>query len=58
MTARAPEDDALLLFTLERVGDAAADGELRALGLSGATMTTRLVDLVRARLAPPRRPPA
>ncbi len=30
---RPPEADAVLLFTLERVCDAVADGELRALGL-------------------------
>jgi hypothetical protein len=43
-------DDALLLFTLERVCDAAADGELRALGLSSTEMVSRLEALVRARL--------
>jgi hypothetical protein len=40
----------LLLFTLERVCDAAADGELRDLGLSTAAMVRRLEGLVRARL--------
>ena len=33
--------------------DAVADGELRALGLSGVAMTARLVNLVRARLRTP-----
>jgi AcrR family transcriptional regulator len=47
---RPAEDDAILLFTLERVCDAAADGELRDLGLSTAAMVTRLEALVRARL--------
>src|SRR5215470_6145433 len=47
---RSAEDDALLLFTLERVCDAAADGELRDLGLSTAAMVERLEGLVRARL--------
>jgi len=51
---RPAEDDALLLFTLERVCDAAADGELRALGLSVAAMVERLERLVRARLEAPR----
>jgi AcrR family transcriptional regulator len=49
---RAAEDDALLLLTLERVCDAAADGELRDLGLSTAAMVERLDGLVRARLGP------
>lgn len=53
--ARTREDDALLLFTLERVCDAAADGELRALGLSPAAMTARLEAMVRGRLERPRR---
>jgi AcrR family transcriptional regulator len=48
---RPAEDDALLLFTLERVCDAAADGELRDLGLSTRAMVERLEGLVRARLA-------
>src|SRR5262249_46226794 len=47
---RSAEDDALLLFTLERVCDAAADGELRDLGLSTAAMVRRLEGLVRAQL--------
>jgi AcrR family transcriptional regulator len=50
MPPRPVEDDALLLFTLERVCDAAADGELRALGLSTRAMVERLERLVRARL--------
>ena len=48
--ALAAEDDALLLFTLERVCDAAADGELRDLGLSRAAMVRRLEGLVRTQL--------
>jgi AcrR family transcriptional regulator len=48
--ARSAEDDALLLFTLERVCDAAADGELRDLGLSTPAMVRRLQGLVRAQL--------
>jgi AcrR family transcriptional regulator len=47
---RSAEDDALLLFTLERVCDAAADGEVRDLGLSTAAMVRRLEGLVRAQL--------
>jgi len=48
--ALASEDDALLLFTLERVCDAVADGELRDLGLSRAAMVRRLEGLVRTQL--------
>ena len=48
--ARAAEEDALLLFTLERVCDAAADGELGDLGLSTAAMVRRLEGLVRDQL--------
>ena len=48
--ARSAEEDALLLFTLERVCAAAADGELRDLGLSTAAMVRRLEGLVRAQL--------
>src|SRR5262249_32231090 len=48
--ALAAEDDALLLFTLERVCDAAADGELRDLGLSRAAMVRRLEGLVPTQL--------
>ena len=44
---RAPEDDAVLLFTLERVGDAIANGELRALGLRRNATVDLLRDLVR-----------
>lgn len=39
-------DDAILLFTLERVCDALADGELRELGLSARAATAHLEDLV------------
>lgn len=44
---RARVDDAILLFTLERVCDALADGELRDLGLSARAATTVLCELVR-----------
>jgi AcrR family transcriptional regulator len=47
---RSAEDDALLLFTLERVCDAVADGEVRHLGLSTAAMVRRLEGLVGAQL--------
>ncbi len=40
------EDDALLLFTLERVADAIAHGEARTLGLSERTLAARLATLV------------
>jgi AcrR family transcriptional regulator len=46
-------DDVLLLLTLERVCDAAADGELRALGVAPAAAAARLRALVVAGLAPP-----
>lgn len=39
---RTAEEDAFLLFTLERVGDALAEGEVRDLGLSARTMTSLL----------------
>jgi AcrR family transcriptional regulator len=42
--ARRPEEDAMLLFTLERVCDAIAEGELRGLGLS----VTPTIALLRA----------
>lgn len=48
---RPSADDALLLYTLERVSDAVAEGEPRALGLSSAAMTARLTDVVRDYLA-------
>ena len=48
--ARSAEEDALLLFTLERVCDAAAAGELGDLGLSTAAMVRRLEGLVRDQL--------
>jgi len=49
--ARSPEGDFLLLCSVERVCDAAADGELAALGLSVREVRRRLEDLVRAHLA-------
>src|SRR6266581_546191 len=49
--ARSPEEDFLLLCSVERVCDAAADGELAALGLSVGEVRRRLEDLVRAHLA-------
>jgi len=48
--ARPREADALLLYTLERVCDAIADGELRELGLSVAPTITLLRTLVARRL--------
>jgi hypothetical protein len=47
----AAEDDAFLLFTLERVCDAIALGEARALGLSEPTLVATLVARVDAYLA-------
>ena len=44
--ARARVNDAVLLFTLERMCDALADGELRELGLSAREATALLYDLV------------
>jgi len=49
--ARSPEEDFLLLCCVERVCDAAADGELAALDLSAREVRRRLEDLVRAHLA-------
>lgn len=49
------EEDAVLLFTLERVADAAADGELRDLGLAVAPTVALLRALVRRRLERGRR---
>jgi len=51
--ARPRADDVLLLLTLERVCDAAADGELRDLGVAPAAAAARLRALVAAALAPP-----
>ncbi len=44
------EADAVLLFTLERVADALADGEVRDLGLAVAPMLAQLRTLVRRRI--------
>jgi AcrR family transcriptional regulator len=53
------EADALLLYTLERVCDAVADGELRELGLAVEPTIALLRDLVAQRLrAVSARPPA
>jgi AcrR family transcriptional regulator len=46
-------DDAILLFTLERTLDAAAEGELAALDIPLAPVLDRLRTLVRASLTPP-----
>jgi AcrR family transcriptional regulator len=51
--ARPRADDVLLLLTLERVCDAAADGELGDLGVAPAAAAGRLRALVAAALAPP-----
>ena len=48
--SRAREDDAVLLFTLERVGDAIANGELRALRLHRGRTVDLLRQLVRRQL--------
>jgi AcrR family transcriptional regulator len=45
--AHAAEEDAVLLFTLERTCDAVANGELRDLGLGLAPTVSVLRDLVR-----------
>jgi len=47
---REVEDDALLLFTLERIGDAIAQGEARALGLSERALAARLAAMVERQL--------
>jgi AcrR family transcriptional regulator len=47
-------DDALLLYTLERVCDALAEGEPRALGLTDRALAARLTAVVRDYLAAPR----
>jgi len=49
--ARSPEEDFLLVCSVERVCDAAADGELAALDLSAREVRCHLEDLVRAHLA-------
>src|SRR5262249_10103722 len=49
---RRPEADAVLLFTLERVCDAIADGELRELGLAPGPTTRLLRGLVQRALGP------
>jgi len=48
---RTAEQDALLLFTLERLCDAIADGETEALGLQRTTMLTSLREVVCTHLA-------
>lgn len=51
-TGRGPAEDAVLLYTLERVCDAIADGELRELGVSAeeavAVLRARVAERVRA----------
>jgi AcrR family transcriptional regulator len=47
---RSRADDALLLFTMERVCDAVADGELGELGLGDGPVVARLRRLVGSRL--------
>jgi AcrR family transcriptional regulator len=49
--ARGREEDAILLFTLERVCDAVADDEVRDLGLNVTRTVTLLRSLVRRSLA-------
>jgi AcrR family transcriptional regulator len=50
--ARSREEDALLLYTLERTADAIAEDEPRALGVALAPLRQLLVDLVERRLEP------
>jgi AcrR family transcriptional regulator len=52
LPTRSAEEDALLLFTLERAGDALVDGEARALGLSAARMHALLRRAVARHFAP------
>jgi hypothetical protein len=46
-----PRGDAQLLYTLERVCDAVAEGEARALGVDDAALVDGLVAMVRGALA-------
>ncbi|HVN83830.1 MAG TPA: helix-turn-helix domain-containing protein [Candidatus Binatia bacterium] len=48
---RSAEEDAVLLFTLERTCDAIANGEARDLGLNPAATVTLLHDLVSSHIA-------
>lgn len=48
---RTPEEDALLLYTLERTCDAVVDGELAALGLDAERMVRLLRKLVAGHVA-------
>lgn len=50
-TAAGRAADAYLLFALERVCDAVADGEARAIGVDEGALVARLVGLVRAAIA-------
>ncbi|MEO7096100.1 MAG: TetR/AcrR family transcriptional regulator [Polyangiales bacterium] len=50
---RAREEDALLMFTLERACDAIADGEADGLGVTRSGLIAQLVSLVRAHLGAP-----
>jgi AcrR family transcriptional regulator len=58
--AQSPAGNFLLVCTVERVCDAAADGELTGLDLSAREVRRRLEDLVRTHVQNPRRrtPPA
>jgi AcrR family transcriptional regulator len=49
--ARAPEEDLVLLLTLERTFDALADGEVDDLGLSAPDVRALLEDLVHASIS-------
>ncbi len=51
-TSRTSEDDAILLFTLERVADAIAEGELHDLGVAVEPTLARLRALVLQHLSP------
>jgi hypothetical protein len=52
--ARAIEDDAVLLFTLERVCDAIANGEVRDLGLTRGRVLAVIRAAIVAAIAPRR----
>ena len=51
------EENALLLFSIERTADAVAEGEAEALGLGEEALRALLADLVRRRLEPSRAAP-
>ena len=52
-TARSREEDALLLFSVERAADAVADGEAESLGLRARPFREALIALLVRRMEPP-----